>query len=95
MIIANIEPLMKEIQEAKDKSIFDSDVSMCFVLSVLEKYLRDAKKIEMDPDAIIERWNHECVEVSDKKIAHENLFIIFRDTIDRIKVLEEEEEDPA
>lgn len=94
MIIANIEPLMKEIQEGKDKSIFDSDISMCFVLSVLEKYLREAPQIEIDPDAIIARWNHECVEVSDKKKAHENLFNIFRDTIDRIKVLEEEE-DPA
>lgn len=93
MILANIETLMKEIEKAKDKSIFDEDISMCFVLSVLEKYLRDAKKIEMDPDAIIVRWNHECVEVSDKKKAHENLFIIFRDTIDKIKELEEE--DPA
>lgn len=93
MIIANIEPLMKEIQEAKNKSLMEMDVSMCFVMSVLEKYLRDAKKIEMDPDAIITRWNHECVEVSDKKRAHENLFIIFRDTIDQIKELEEE--DPA
>lgn len=41
------------------------------------------------------RWNHECVEISDKKKAHENLFRIFRDTIDKIKELEEEEEDPA
>ena len=94
MIIANIEPLMNEIQEGRDKSIFEEDISMCFVLSVLEKYLRDAKKIEIDPDAIITRWNHECVEVSDKKKAHENLFIIFRDTIDKIKELEEEEEIP-
>lgn len=92
MIIANIEPLMKEIQEAKDKSIFDSDVSMCFVLSVLEKYLIDLKKIEIDPNAIIERYNHECVEISDKKKALDNLFKIFIDTMDKIIELETEED---
>ena len=91
MIIANIEPLMKEIQEGKDKSIFDSDVSMCFVLSVLEKYLREAPQVEIDITSIETRFDNEVTEESDELHALNNLEIIYGDLMDAIKKLE----DPA
>lgn len=91
MIIANIEPLMKEIQEGKDKSIFDSDVSMCFVLSVLEKYLREAPHVEIDIPSIETRFDNEVTEEPDELHALNNLEIIYGDLMDSIKKLE----DPA
>lgn len=92
MIIANIEPLMKEIQEGKDKSIFDSDVSMCFVLSVLEKYLREAPKVEIDIPSIEARYDHEVVvHCSNYDARYEALEDIYSDIMNAMKKLE----DPA
>ena len=91
MIIANIEPIMKEIQEGKDKSIFDSDVSMCFVLSVLEKYLREAPQVEIDIPSIETRFDEEVTNEPDELYALNNLEIIYGDLMDAMKKLE----DPA
>lgn len=92
MIIANIEPLMKEIQEGKDKSIFDSDVSMCFVLTVLEKYLRESPQVEIDIPSIEERYDQEVnVHCSNYDARYEALEDIYSDIMNAMKKLE----DPA
>lgn len=88
MIIANIEPLMKEIEEAKDKSIFDEDISMCFVLSVLEKYLRDIPKVEMDIQSIETRVDNEVDNEPDELQALSNLGMIYNDIMNALKKLD-------
>lgn len=87
MIVANIEPLMKEIQEAKDKSIFEEDISMCFVLSVLEKYLRDIRKVEMDIQSIETRVDKEVDNEPDELQALNNLGMIYNDIMKALKTL--------
>lgn len=87
MIVANIEPLMKEIQEAKDKSIFEEDISMCFVLSVLEKYLRDIRKVEMDIQSIETRVDKEVDNEPDELQALNNLGMIYTDIMKALKTL--------
>lgn len=91
MIIANIEPLMNEIQEGKDKSLFEEDISMCYVMCVLEKYFRDLPKVEIDIPSIEERFDNEVTEEPDELHALNNLEIIYGDIMDAMKKLE----DPA
>lgn len=91
MIVANIEPLIKEIQEAKDKSIFEEDISMCFVLSVLEKYLRDIRKVEMDIQSIETRVDEEVDNEPDELQALNNLETIYNDIMKALKTLTEME----
>lgn len=91
MIIANIEPLMKEIQESKDKSIFEEDISMCFVLSVLEKYFRDIPKVEIDTQSIETRVDNEVDNEPDELQALNNLGMIYNDIMKALKTLTETE----
>lgn len=93
MIIANIEPLMKEIQEAKDKSLMEMDVSMCFVYTLIEKYIDLMKKVEVSMETIEERLDNEVYEVCPNyDLAYDRLGAIFDDIIIALKKLEE---DPA
>lgn len=93
MIIANIEPLMNEIKKSKEKSLIEMDVSMCFVFSVIEKYINEMKKVEVSMETIEERLDNEVYEVyPNYDLAYDRLGSIFDDLIIALKKLEE---DPA
>lgn len=88
MIIANIDPLIKEIQKEKDKSLFAQDLSLLYIVTVIEKHIEAIPKIEIDITSIETRFDEEVVEPGNLYSSLQNLEKIYGDIMNAFRNLE-------
>ena len=89
MKIINIDPIMKELEEALNQSIFDTDVSSCFIACALRKELQECPQIDIDTKSIEERYDQEVsVHCSNYDARYEALEDIYSDIMNSLKKIE-------
>lgn len=92
MKIINIDPIMKELEEALNQSIFDTDVSSCFIACALRKELQECPQIDIDTKSIETRFEEEVTNEPDELHALNNLEVIYGEIIDALKKIENQGE---
>lgn len=88
MKVINIDPIMKELEEALNQSIFDTDVSSCFIACALRKLLQECPQIDLDTESIEARFNQVVTNEPDELHALNNLEVIYGDIINALKKIE-------
>ena len=92
MKVINIDPIMKELEEAMNQSIFETDVSTCFIACALRKKLQECPQIDLDTESIEARFREVVTNEPDELHALNNLEVIYDYIINALKKIENQGE---